>query len=291
MLARTARSKGFALPSTLIAYIRLPHFVPVVMVLVTTAGLAWIVAGHELTAVALIRLLLAMLGGQIVVGVVNELVDAPLDALTKPDKPIPSGAVSRTGAVAAGLAGLLLMVFAGATFGGRSLALLAVGTGLGVAYSFWFKRSRLAWLPYVLALPLLPIWAAITFGQFDRALLALYPLGALGVLAIQVAQALPDIEADRAAGIVSLTTRLGERNALRLCWGAIGGSVLLVLVGGTLVGFDGLWLWLAASFAVWVMVLNMLVHHRAPRTGVMTAFPASAVSIGSLALAWVAGVT
>ncbi|CAN5619421.1 hypothetical protein BH23CHL4_BH23CHL4_26210 [soil metagenome] len=273
---------------TLLAYVRLPHFVPIAAVLGATAGLAFVIAGDDLTAGELVRLLLAMLGGQVVVGVVNELADAPLDALTKPEKPIPAGLVSKQGATGLGLAGLALMATAGGLLGWRSLGLLLAGTGLGVAYSLWFKRTRFAWLPYLLALPLLPVWVAVTFEQFEPELLALYPLGALGVLAVQLAQSVPDIEADRAAGIRSLTTRLGEWLSLWACWGLLGGSALLALAAGEVAGSVSGWLWLGAMSAPGLVVLNMLVYWQSSRRGVLAAFPLTTLAIGLLALAWVA---
>jgi 4-hydroxybenzoate polyprenyltransferase len=276
--------------TTLLAYIRLPHFVPIVTVLSATAALALVIAGDELHTGELIRLLLAMLGGQVVVGVVNEVVDAEADGLTKPEKPIPAGLVSRRGAVALGVAGLGLMVAAGATFGWQSLGLLAVGTGLGVAYSLWFKRTRLAWLPYLLALPLLPVWVAVSLDRFDAALLALYPLGAMGVLAVQIAQSVPDVEADRRAGFESLTTKLGERRSLLVCWGALLGSLALAAVVAGVSDVDDRWMAVAAAVLTGAVAFNALIYHRSERTGVMLAFPCAAVSIGALALAWVGGV-
>jgi 4-hydroxybenzoate polyprenyltransferase len=232
-----------------------------------------------------------MLGGQIVVGVVNEVVDAPVDTVTKPEKPIPAGVVSRRGAVGLGVVGLVVMLAFGATFGGWSLLLLAVGNGLGVAYSLWFKRTRFAWLPYLLALPLLPVWVAVSVDAFEAALLWLYPLGAMGVLAVQLAQSVPDIEADRAAGIESVTTRLGERGSLWACWGLLGGTVLLVLAGALLGDWASGWLVGGGVAVLALVVLNMLVYRKSPRGGVLAAFPCSAISTGLLALAWVAGVS
>ena len=93
-----------------LAYIRLPHFVPVIAVLGATGALAWLIGGDDLDIMTMLRLLLAMLGGQLVVGVVNEMVDEPFDLQTKPEKPLPSGQVSHTGAYAMGIVGVILML-------------------------------------------------------------------------------------------------------------------------------------------------------------------------------------
>ena len=47
-------------------------------------------------------------------------------------------------------------------------------------------------MPYLLALPLLPIWVFTALGQADLRLSFLYPLGALAAIGIHFAQALPD---------------------------------------------------------------------------------------------------
>ncbi len=165
------------LRSRAVAYISLTHVTPLATVVVVTGLLAWMIAGASLAAGELARMMLAMLGGQIVVGVVNELVDAENDRLTKPSKPMSVGLTSQRGAKAFGVAGFALMVTAGITLGTASFLILLLGTGLGVAYSLWFKRSRFAWLPYLIALPLLPVWVAVTLDQFEPALLLLFPLG------------------------------------------------------------------------------------------------------------------
>ncbi len=276
--------------SRAVAYITLPHFTPLATVVAVTALLAWIVAGASRVAGELGRMMLAMLGGQIVVGVANELVDVENDRLTKPSKPIPAGLVSWRGAMALGFAGFVLMVAAGVTLGAASLLILLTGTGMGVVYSLWFKRSRFAWIPYVIALPLLPIWVAGTLDRFEPALLLLFPLGALAVLGVQLAQSIPDIEADRAAGIDSLTTRLGERRALFLCWTAVLGSLLLAAITAVARGSWHWSMWLACLTVLALTSLDVGLNTWRRRVGVMAAFPCMAASVAVLALAWVASI-
>jgi 4-hydroxybenzoate polyprenyltransferase len=182
------------------------------------------------------------------------------------------------------------MVAAGVTLGAASFLILLVGTGAGVAYSLWFKRSRLAWLPYVFALPLLPVWVAVTLDQFEPALLLIFPLGALAVLGVQIAQSIPDIEPDRAAGIDSVTTRLGEQRALALCWASMLGSLLLAVLAG--VAREG-WPWpmrLAGLTVLALIALDVALYRWRRRVGVMAAFPCIAISAAVLALAWVASI-
>src|SRR5690242_15150974 len=80
------------------AYLLLPHAVPVVAVMATTAVFAVIAADGMPPGRKIADVLLAMLGAQVVIGTVNELVDAETDAVVKPTKPIPAGLVTRRGA-------------------------------------------------------------------------------------------------------------------------------------------------------------------------------------------------
>jgi 4-hydroxybenzoate polyprenyltransferase len=276
--------------SRFVAYLTLPHFTPLVAVVVVTGLLAWVIDGSSLTGLELTRLVLAMLGGQLLVGVANELVDVEDDRLSKPSKPIPSGLVSRRGAFLMGTAGLMLMLIAGSSFGLLSFSLLLIGTGTGFAYSLWFKRSTFAWLPYLVALPLVPIWVAVSLDRFEPALLWLFPLGALAVLGVQLAQSLPDIEADRSAGIDSVTTRLGESRALWLCLGSLIGSLVLALM---VTGVRDGWHWpieLAALVVIALVGTVLALYRWNQRIGVMAAFPCAAASAAMLGIAWVASI-
>ncbi len=276
--------------SRFVAYVTLPHFTPLTIVVVVTGLLAWMIDGSSLSGAELGRLLLAMLGGQLLVGITNELIDSDADRLSKPSKPIPAGLVSRRGAVLFGAGGLILMLVAGSSFGALSFSILLIGTGTGIAYSLWFKRSPFAWLPYLIALPLLPIWVAVSLDRFDPALLLLYPLGALAVLGVQLAQSIPDIDADRAAGIDSVTTRLGESRALWLCWCSLLGSLVLASMGAVI--RDGSYrpMEFAGLVVLGLVALDIALYRWNRRIGVMAAFPCAAASAALLSLAWLASI-
>jgi hypothetical protein len=55
-------------------------------------------------------------------------------------------------------------------------------------------------------------------------------------------------------------------------------------------GFEGRWLAVAAVVVIGAVLLDALVYRWRPRAGVMLAFPCAAVSVGVLAVGWVAGV-
>lgn len=164
------------------------------------------------------RLALTMLAAQFAIGIANDLADRPLDRATKGDKPLASGAVNPTSA--AGLLALALLgaALGAASFGLASLATVALGTGLGLAYDLGLKRTALSWLPYLLALPLAPIWVWVALGRFGPRLLWLYPLGASLFLALHLANALADYAGDTAAGVRGIAQRLGRGAAINVLW-------------------------------------------------------------------------
>lgn len=278
-----------ALVRTLRAYLVLPHAVPVIVVLLTTAGFALLAPDGPPPAGTLTRLLLAMLGGQVAIGAVNEVVDAELDAIAKPHKPIPAGSVSVPAALALAAIGLVAMVVFAAGFGIASLLLCALGTGAGLAYDLWGKRSLLSWLPYLVALPLLPIWVRTALSGFDARLLLLYPLGAFAVVGVHLSQALPDTDADRATGVRNLASALGERRAILLCWAATLSAPLLALALTPALSERPVWVWLAAGIVVSLVGLDAALYATRRRRGVVACFPCVAVSTAAMGLGWVLG--
>ena len=165
---------------TLRGYLLLPHLAPVLVVESATAAFAVIAWGGLPPADKLGTLLLAMLGGQLAIGATNELVDLPYDTVGKPWKPLASGDVSIRGAQTMLAVGLIMLGAFGSRFGALPFALLAAGTGLGIAYDLWFKRTVWSWLPYLLALPLLPIWVFTALGKAGAEIAAALPARGAG---------------------------------------------------------------------------------------------------------------
>jgi 4-hydroxybenzoate polyprenyltransferase len=223
--------------SRLAAYVALPHPWPILMVLLATAGFGLVVTRGSPEPGRFALMLLAMFGGQIAIGVHNEYVDRHDDARAQPWKPIARGLVSPRTALAIMAGGLLTLIVAGSLLGALSLLLAVAGTGCGLVYNQWLKRTWLSWLPYALALPLLPIWVAVVFDRFQAGLLLLYLLGFPLVVAVHLAQTLPDISGDRQLGHAGLAARLGRTTTRRLIWaGTIVVAVSVALGGHVLLG-------------------------------------------------------
>lgn len=160
-------------------------------------------------------LAVAMVGLQFCIGAVNDLVDEPSDALSKPWKPIPAGLVSRpvagTIAVVSGGGGLALAALVDPIVLFMAAAMLAAG----LVYDLLLKPTAIAWLAFSVAFPILPLYAwygaAATLPPRWEFLV---PVAAICGPAIQLANGLVDLEGDRSAGLATLAVRLGRRRAL-----------------------------------------------------------------------------
>ena len=152
-----------------------------------------------------------MLGIQVSIGALNDLVDEPNDAPQKPRKPLPSGLIRRSAAwvvvVAGGGTGLALSAVSG-----WATAIAAIGClGLGYAYDLRLSRTAVSWLPLSLALPLLPIhaWLGAT-GAIPAGLVTLVPIGVLGGGGLALANGLVDVERDARSGRRAAAVALGR---------------------------------------------------------------------------------
>ncbi len=197
--------------AALAGFVRLVHPFPSLLCAIATGTIATLAGADQPTAG---RLFVAMLGIQISIGALNDIVDAPLDAAHKPRKPIPSALVARraAGLVAAGggAAGIVLSAISG-----PATAVAAIGClALGYAYDLRLSRTALSWLPLSLALPLLPMhaWLGAT-NVVPVGLLLLVPVGVLAGGGLAIANGLADVERDTLANRRTIAVRLGARRA------------------------------------------------------------------------------
>ncbi|MHB8574537.1 MAG: UbiA family prenyltransferase [Dehalococcoidia bacterium] len=221
---------------------RVIHLFPTLANTLATALFAAIASRGAPPAGATVRLALVMFGTQCAIGAANDAVDVDLDRPSKPWKPIVRGAISRqTAWIIAALAALAACVLA-ATFGPAAWLLAMAGLACGLAYDLGLKRTAFSVLPYLIALPLIPLWIWTALDRFSPTLLWEYPLGTLIGLSLYLGNTAPDIESDAASGVRGLAHRLGLMRTLALAWVALAAALALgtaIAVGS---GFDAAWL-------------------------------------------------
>lgn len=211
------------------SFLELTHPLPVLMT-VAASGFFALAASHgAVTADEMVRVLGALALSQISIAVFNDVCDVDLDREGHPNRPLPRGALGLTsGRLLVLLAGLASIAIAG-TFGLLSTILVFTGTASGLAYSLWFKWSRLSWLPFALAFPLLPAWECLLFHNHVSMLWTFWLIGAPVAVAIHLADSLPDIDTDTLHPAANVVITLGRSRAAGLCrLLVVGGAILSI---------------------------------------------------------------
>jgi 4-hydroxybenzoate polyprenyltransferase len=213
--------------------LRIVHPFPTLMNVAATGLLAWL-ASPQFETFTVLRLMSTMLFIQCCIGIVNDLADLELDRIDRPDKPLVAGSIKPVAARTAALVCAAIGALISATLGLAAFILAMAGLGCGLVYDLRLKRTPLSAIPYIVALPLLPLWVWVALGRFRPALLEIVPLGMLLGLALHLANALPDYENDEREGVKALAQRLGKSRSIALCWSAYALTILLALGSGLL---------------------------------------------------------
>lgn len=211
------------------ALVRASHPVPTAAVtafasaLAAAMGTSWARTG---------LLAAAVLTGQLSVGWLNDLVDRHRDrSAGRTDKPVALGLLApRTVAIAIGAAAAACVVLSlSLGFAPGSVHLVAVAGAW--AYNLGLKRTWWSWVPYALAFGLLPVvvWLVAPLAGLPPA----WMFGAAAMLGVgaHAANVLPDLDADRSAGVLGLPHRMAPP-ALRLTTVALLLGAMLLLVFG-----------------------------------------------------------
>jgi 4-hydroxybenzoate polyprenyltransferase len=162
--------------------------------------------------------LTSLLLTQVAIAFHNNWCDRDLDAATKPWRLIPRGALAARSAQRIAWAIFALGLVVALPLGPLALLAIAIGTACGFLYNAGLKRTVWSFVPFCVALPTLPIAAFIVADRADALLAAAYVVGAPLVIAIHLADALPDVARDRAFGLTTLAVRLGVHRAYLACW-------------------------------------------------------------------------
>jgi len=177
----------------------------------------------------------AMLAGQLSVGWSNDAFDAPRDAAAgRTDKPVATGAIGVRAVWIAAAVALLAALAMSLAISPVSLLLNVVIIGAAWAYNAGLKSTPWSGLMYLAGFGPIPAFAASTLPGHPAPAWSATAFAALVGLGAPFANVLPDLAADRAAGVNGLPQLVAAR------WGAgtvravalvllLAASVLLLL--------------------------------------------------------------
>jgi len=153
-----------------------------------------------------------MLLVQFSISALNEWADADLDRRAGRRRPIPLGLLSRGTALNVAVLGAVgaFLLSALSDLGPAALLLVGVGIACGWAYNLWLKPTPLSFLPFAIAFPLMPFWIGLIAGRPLSSLAVLFLGGSPLATAIHLADAIPDRDRDRLAGLKTLAVALGR---------------------------------------------------------------------------------
>ncbi len=271
---------------------RIIHPFPLALNVAATAVFAVIAVDGLPSASLFVRLTAAMFCVQAAIGASNDYFDRDLDAQTKPFKPIVRGLIEPRTALLLAVAFAVTAGALAATMGAGSLAVGAAGLLAGLAYNVGLKRTLLSPLPFMVALPALPIWVWVSLDRFTDELWWLLPFAPLAGLAVHLTNTAPDLEADRRAGVRGLAHVLGLRRALLLAWA----SFALALAAAATLGLHLSYDWplfllgaVPASGLLAAAVIAGLRYHS--QAALQLGFGLIGVATALLATAWLAAIS
>jgi 4-hydroxybenzoate polyprenyltransferase len=213
--------------------LELLHPIPSLLTTLAAVGFA-LIFGIGLRDARLWWIATIMLLVQFSISALNEWADADLDHRAGRPRPIPLGLVSPgmavTVAVLCAVGAFLLSTLA--SFGTVALLLVGIGLACGWAYDLRLKATPLSFLPFAVAFPLMPFWIGLLAGRPASSLLVLFLAGSPLATAIHLADAIPDRDRDRAAGLRTLAVALGRPAAemVSVCLLLVGTVVSIVLI-------------------------------------------------------------
>jgi 4-hydroxybenzoate polyprenyltransferase len=233
------------------------------------------------------RLGIAMTSLQVAIGSVNDLRDAPADAVAKRAKPIPSGLVPP------GVAGLLAVVAAAIGIGlsvpsgWGTVAIALAGLGIGLAYDLRLKGTAWSWLPFAIGIPLVPVyaWYGAT-GALPAAFAVLVPAAVAAGAALAIGNARADAERDAATGVASIAIALGPLRAWAIQV-AILATVAVVAVGSAIAAGATVAQLVLIGVAALVPALAAAVSRGLGPPALERAWEVEAIGVAAVAVVWV----
>src|SRR6266567_7166288 len=222
-------TKKRRLSDIILGFFLLSHPGPVLLHIIAVTVFALLAAWpHPLWGVIAL-VIAAHAAMQLSIAVLNDYCDRRLDAASKPAKPIPRGLVRPGEALFAGALLIIVMIVLLLPLNRLVLPISLCYLALGQGYNLGLKSTPLSGIAFALAMPLIPLYAFVGVGRTLPFLFWLVPVGCLLGVALNLANALPDIPGDAAKGARTLAVVLGVKRSFVACQ-------LLLVLGATLIG-------------------------------------------------------
>jgi geranylgeranylglycerol-phosphate geranylgeranyltransferase len=186
--------------------------------------------------------------------ILNDYFDLETDRINAPDRPLPSGMVTKRDVVLLSAAVALAGLFAGSLIGPLALLVVFIVWVVGLLYNWRIKRTGLLGNLFVsFSVGMTFIFGGITVGKpFDKVVWWFAVFAMLVDLGEEIAADATDVEGDRKAGSRSLAVLLGRQKALRL-----SGAVFLLVILVSAVPF--ILRWLSWQYLVPVLLFDGII--------------------------------
>jgi 4-hydroxybenzoate polyprenyltransferase len=212
----------------IVGFWKLAHVEPIVLILTAVTLFAVRATWPHPPWGTILLLLAGQAAMQFSIGILNDYCDRQLDAASGKNKPIVLGLVRPHEAL---LAGLLMIVVMFVILLPLSLFALLAALGylvLGQLYNLGLKSTPASGILFALAMPLIPFYAFAGVGRIPSMVIWFLPIGAVLGVALNLANALPDVEEDAAGHARTLAVTLGVKRSSIACPLLIAPTAVLI---------------------------------------------------------------
>ncbi len=213
---------------TLYGFYLLSHPVPVLFHTIAVAVFVLVAAWPHFNWGIIILVVAAHTAMQLSIASLNDYCDRRLDTLGKKHKPIPLGLVRPQEALLFGLLMIVVMVLLLLPLNPLALLVSCLYLAFGQGYNLGLKSTPLSGIVFALAIPLIPLYAFLGVGHVLPVILWLVPVAAILGIALNLANALADIEEDAMNGAHTLAVVLGVQGVYITCPLLLIFSMLLI---------------------------------------------------------------
>ena len=201
-----------------LGFFLLCHPVPVLLHTIAVTLFALLASWPHFDWLTLLLVISAHTSMQCSIAVFNDYLDRQLDSEShKLGKPLVSGIVRPAEALILGICWLSLMILLLLFLPPLAILLSFLYLILGQGYNLGLKSTFWSGIVFALAIPLIPIYAFVGVGHVSAFIFWLFPVSALLGIVLNLANSLPDIQADAAQHVRTLAVVLGIRGTRIVC--------------------------------------------------------------------------